>query len=187
MHRLPIVGVMGSSREPHPALAEPLGAWLATLGVHLLTGAGQGVMETVSRAFAEVAGRRGSVIGVCPARDEDPGRTRAGYPNRWVEVVIRTHLPLSGPLGTEDRSRNHVNILSSDVIVALPGSDGTASEVRLAQRYGRPVIAFVHARTEIPQLAAGVSHTSELAVVQRFVREALPGAAASTTASGGEG
>ena len=37
--RLPIVGVMGSARESHPDLAIPLGTWLATLPVHLLTGA----------------------------------------------------------------------------------------------------------------------------------------------------
>lgn len=43
-----------------------------------------------------------------------------------------THLPLSGPFGTEDRSRNHISILSSDVVVALPGGDGTSSELQLA-------------------------------------------------------
>ena len=32
-------------------LAEPLGRMLAAIGVHLLTGGGRGVMESVSRAF----------------------------------------------------------------------------------------------------------------------------------------
>jgi len=31
-------------------------------------------------------------------------------------------------------SRNHINILSSDVVIALPGSKGTYSEVMLAIR-----------------------------------------------------
>lgn len=175
MTRLPVVGVMGSSREGHEELAIPLGAWLATQPVHLLTGAGAATMTAVSRAFAEVEGRRGLVIGVCPASDRDPGATRVGYPNAFVEVPIRTHLPLSGPLGTEDRSRNHINILSSDVVVALPGGDGTASEVRLAVRYGVPVIAFVRQRDEIPQLPASVTHTNDLAEVQRFVRRTIEG------------
>ncbi len=39
--------------------------------------------------------------------------------------------------GTELSSRNHINILSSDVVVALPGSSGTWSEIQLAIRYVR--------------------------------------------------
>lgn len=171
--RLPIVGVMGASRDPHEHLAAPLGAWLATLEVHLLTGAGAATMTVVSRAFAEIPDRRGLVIGVCPSADDDPGTTRAGYPNPWVEIPIRTHLPLSGPLGTEDRSRNHINILSSDVIVALPGSDGTASEVQLAVQYGRPVVAYIESSTDIPQLPDCVPWSSDLGVIQKFVLETL--------------
>lgn len=173
VERLPIVGVMGSSRDAHEHLAAPLGAWLATQEVHLLTGAGAATMTLVSRAFAEVDARRGLVIGVCPSRDDDPGLTRDGYPNAWVELPIRTHLPLSGPLGTEDRSRNHINILSSDVVVALPGGDGTASEVQLAQQYGTPVIAFVDDRGDIPQLPEAVPHTGDLEVIKAFVLQAL--------------
>src|SRR5690606_16565050 len=41
--RLPIVGVMGSGSSAS-ALAEPLGAALAELPIHLLTGGGAGVM-----------------------------------------------------------------------------------------------------------------------------------------------
>jgi len=68
---------------------------------------------------------------------------RGATPNPWVEVPIRTHLPLSGVDGTDPRSRNHINVLTADVVVALPGGDGTRSEVRLALRYGRPVVAFL--------------------------------------------
>jgi predicted Rossmann-fold nucleotide-binding protein len=177
---------MGSSSDPHEQLSAPLGAWLGTLDVHLLTGAGQATMTAVSRAFAEVTGRRGLVIGVCPSADDDPGATRPGYPNPWVELPIVTHLPLSGPLGTEDRSRNHINVLSSTVVVALPGGDGTASEVHLAVRYGRPVIAFVEARSDIPQLPAVVPATRDLAEVKRFVRAALA-AARETSPDGATG
>lgn len=185
VRRLPIVGVMGSSSDPHPHLAAPLGAWLATLDVHLLTGAGRATMTEVSRAFARVEDRRGLVIGVCPASDEDPGRARPGYPNEWVELPVMTHLPLSGPLGTEDRSRNHVNVLSSTVIVALPGGDGTASEVRLAVRYGRPVIAFVRDRSDIPQLPDEVPDTSDLEAVKLFVLEAIRAATSDGAATTG--
>ena len=91
--RLPIVGVMGSGSRPHKKRAEQLGAWLASQGVHLLTGGGSGVMESVSRAFAMAENRAGLVIGVLPGMVTDSGyRPKNGYPNPYVEIPIATHL-----------------------------------------------------------------------------------------------
>lgn len=163
--RLPIVGVMGSGSAAHEEKAQQLGRWLASERVHLLTGGGGGVMHSVSRAFAETEGRCGSVIGVVPGRPQPP----AGYPNPWVEIPIRTHLPSSGTRGTEATSRNHINVLSSDVIIALPGSAGTSSEVRLACTYDRPVVAFLSAPSEIPGLPEEVPVCRTLDCVKRFV------------------
>jgi len=134
---------MGSGAERHDALAAPVGRWLAQQGVHLLTGGGGGVMEAVSEAFAQVPERRGLVLGILKGFPADDGRVTVATPNRWVEVAIRTHLPLSGTQGTDPQSRNHVNVLTADVVVVLPGNDGTRSEVQLALRYGRPIVALV--------------------------------------------
>ncbi len=106
-------------------------------------------MEAVSRAFAQEPGRAGLVIGIHPL-DHCFSRTDAlyedgrgvegrGYANRWVELPIRTHL---GRDGDDPLSRNHLNILTSDVVVALPGGAGTDSEIRLALRYERPLILY---------------------------------------------
>src|SRR5262245_26116144 len=85
--RLPIVGVIGSGTDAHQVRAAELGSWLANQGVHLLTGAGQGVMAAVSRAFAETAGRKGLVLGIVPSASPDkPETSKIGYPNAWVEV-----------------------------------------------------------------------------------------------------
>jgi len=170
--RLPVVGVMGSGTEAHAEKAVALGRWLATLKVHLLTGAGKGVMEAVSRAFQAVPGRAGLVVGIAPCGDE-PATPLPGYPNPFVELAILTHLPLSGASGTEPLSRNHINVLSSNVLIALPGSSGTSSEVALALRYRRPVAAFVDARTDIPALPGEVPAFDTLAQVQDFVRGVL--------------
>ncbi len=151
-----------------------MGRWLATRGFHLLTGGGRGVMSSVSRAFYEVAERDGLVLGVLPADSERTDTSRPGYPNPWVEVPIRTHLSLSGERGAEAGSRNPINVLSSDVVVALPGSAGTSSEVRLAVRYGKPVVCFLRSRDEIPELPPEVPVESELGGVQRFVLAHLP-------------
>lgn len=175
--RLPIVGVMGSGTSAHSPKASPLGRWLAEIGVHLLTGGGAGVMEAVSHAFHHVPNRRGSVIAVLPCEAGGlPERTKAGYPNSFVEIPIRTHLPLSGTQGTEAMSRNHINVLSSDVIVALPGGAGTASEVSLCVRYAKPVVAFLATSDQLPAFPATVPVHHSLDAVQAFVVCTLRGA-----------
>jgi predicted Rossmann-fold nucleotide-binding protein len=147
-------------------------------------------MAAVSKSFYETPDRRGLVIGILPcdesleqSNDGGPNpsdggpKPKDGYPNQWVEIPVLTHLPLSGERGTEPMSRNHINVLSSDVIVALSGDAGTLSEVRLAVRYGRPVIAFVESDDEsgvesdqgIPGLPKGVPISSSLEEVQTFV------------------
>lgn len=161
---------MGAGARTHEDLAAPLGRRLARLGVHLLTGGGTGVMTSVSRAFAEVEDRAGLVIGVLPL--EGAGATPgapAQYPNPWVEVPIRTHL---GRLGADPLSRNHVNVLTSDVVVALPGSSGTASEVALSIEYGRPLVLFgdLGRARRLPKTVAIASSVDE---VVAYVRRTL--------------
>ncbi len=173
MTRLPVVGVLGSGTNAHAERAAALGRWLAGEKVHLLTGGGGGVMAAVSAAFAAVPGRRGLVIGVLPARSADNAEPPPGYPNRWVELPIVTHLPLTGAHGTEPLSRNHINVLTAHVLVALPGGLGTRSEILLARHYGRPLIAWLDHRGEIPDLPDWVPVESTLEGVQRFVRAHL--------------
>ena len=150
-----VVAVIGSGVVADPGCAE-VGRLIASLGFDLLTGGGRGVMDAVSRAFYETSPRQGIVIGVVPAAVEPleaiEQRTAhggpveyevpAGYPNEWVELAIYTHLPDSGPDGTLRSSRNHINVLSADAIVALPGREGTESEISLATQYGVPIVAF---------------------------------------------
>lgn len=169
--KLPIVGVMGSGSAASP-FAEPLGAALAALPVHLLTGGGAGAMAAVSRGFASVATRPGRVLGILPGVG-DPPRPREGYPNQWVEIAIRTHLPLSGDQGESSRSRNAINVLTSDVLIALAGGPGTASEVRLAVRYGTPLAALVGDRSEIPGLPETVPVVGGVDEAIRFIAAAL--------------
>jgi predicted Rossmann-fold nucleotide-binding protein len=160
---------MGSGSDPHRSLATDVGRLVARLGAHLLTGGGQGVMESVGRAFCQTAGRRGVSIGILKGRstvegtsaqhlraDKEtagPGRPvshlrfRPLPPNPWVEIPIYTHLPLSGAQGRSRQSRNHINVLSADVLVALPGGKGTFSEVVLRIEYGKRVILYLGGKT----------------------------------------
>lgn len=172
--RLPIVGVMGSGSNPHEDRAQAVGKWLAEQNVHLLTGGGGGVMESVSKAFYHVQSRKGLVLGIIPGEPTTSGyQSVIGYPNQWVEVPIFTHLPLSGERGTEPMSRNHINILSSDVIIALPGSKGTASEIALAQHYGKPLVAFLKNSNEIERIPENTQVETDIKNVKKFVLQAL--------------
>jgi uncharacterized protein (TIGR00725 family) len=165
-----VIGVMGSGSDPDEARASALGGWLAGRGFHLLTGGGGGVMAAVSHAFANTSGRAGLVIGILPAEADDRlCGPPPGYPNPWVEVAIRTHLPLSGARGEEPLSRNHINVLSADAVIALAGGTGTLSEVRLALAYRRPVVAHLDRRADIPGLPEAVPLAPALAEVAEFL------------------
>lgn len=172
--RRPIVGVMGSGQRGHDSTAAPLGRYLAEQGFHLLTGGGGGVMAAVSRAFHAVPDRAGSVIGVLPSRSEDPlAGPKHGYPNEWVEIPIQTHLPLSGSDGESPLSRNHINVLTSDVVLVLPGGEGTASEAALALRYRKPTVA-VALHDDDPPTVDSISVVHSLEELREFLRSALP-------------
>ena len=175
----PIAAVIGSGRTADACCAE-VGRLIATLGFHLLTGGGRGVMEAVSRAFYETSPRSGLVIGIIPAEVHGLERletrsavnveyeTPAGYPNDWVEIAIYTHLPDRGDDGTLRSSRTHINVLSAQAIVALPGRAGTESEIWLAKQYGVPIVAYGDHRDSVPH---GIETAVSLDAVRAFLLE----------------
>ncbi|WGY73155.1 DNA-binding protein [Burkholderia cepacia] len=171
------IGVMGSGKEPWLAFSDPLGAWLAEAGFNLLTGGGQGVMLAVARAFAGVPGRAGRSIGILPTQaDPVAGFVPLdGYPHPFVDIPILTPLPRREPdADPQTINRNHVNVLSSDLIVALPGGHGTAQEIALAQRWRKPLVCF-GPDGAFQTLAADAMCTSSLDDVIRFVETAFAG------------
>src|SRR5450759_5193289 len=105
-----IVGVMGSGEDGDAALlalARELGAAIAGEGWVLLNGGrGGGVMDA-SAEGASLAG--GLVVGVLPDDDTESA-------SRHLDIPIRTGL---------GDARNAVNVLSSDVVIALRGGAGT--------------------------------------------------------------
>lgn len=143
----PLIGVIGSGTNPYPDLSWPLGKFLAEKGCNLINGGGQGVMKEVAKAFFQVADRKGIAIGILPsAKTCETKEDRAGfcplpgYPNSYIDLPIFTHLHLTGERGKNLASRNHIIILSADIIVALPGGPGTRSEIELALEYGKPIL-----------------------------------------------
>jgi hypothetical protein len=120
-----LVGVMGpgggASAEDRAAAYE-LGRLIASEGWALLTGGrAVGVMEEASRGAREAGGL---TVGVLPGEDESGA-------SRFVDLAIVTGL---------GQGRNNVNVLSSRVVVACGMGAGTAAEVALAVKAGRPVV-----------------------------------------------
>ncbi len=186
--RLPIVCVVGGSgahfkslRTTYPEsheralqLASELGSWLAGLQVNLMTGGGGGVMEAVSEGFHQVNPRAGKVIGILPGPIPPPG-----YPNPFIEIVIQSHLPGNDPMA--ESSRNHINVLSADLIIALPGGSGTYAEMKLAKQYEKPLVAIISeddrigGRAEQELVSEGYSTVETLAGIRDFVSAQLAG------------
>jgi uncharacterized protein (TIGR00725 family) len=164
------VTVIGSGTDEHDRLAREIGELLARLGVNLLTGGGRGVMTSVSRAFVQTPKSQGICIGIIPCFSEsERSRPKDGYPNEYVELAIYTHLPHSGPRGKDDLSRNHINILSSVAVIALPGELGTASEVSLAVDYEKPVIVYSPETTLVENFVPSVARAGTLREVEEFL------------------
>jgi uncharacterized protein (TIGR00725 family) len=165
------IGVMGSGKTPWSDLADPLGRWIASAGYNVLTGGGQGVMLAVARAFCSVPDRAGRSIAVVPTRTDSLAGfvPLDGYPNPYVDVPIVTPLPRREPdAGPDALSRNYVNILSSDVVIALPGGPGTIDEISLAQRFHKPFACFGPQR-EFQAMGYGGECLSSLDQVKAFV------------------
>ncbi len=126
MSRRPVIGVMGGGEDASPAavaLAERLGERVAAEGWVLLTGGRDaGVMAAASRGAKRIPGSL--TVGVLPSA--------SGGVAPDVDVAIFTGM---------GNARNAINALSSDVVVAIGVSGvGTASEVALALKAGKPVI-----------------------------------------------
>lgn len=140
--RQPYVAVIGD-RDPrgpdaHRILewAEEVGQLLARGGAAVITGGMGGVMRAASRGAASAGGL---TIGILPG--DDPAEA-----NEYVQVPITTGLGVV---------RNLVVVTAADAVVAIGGRHGTLSEIGLAMRMGRQVVALSSWRLESDQRMGG--------------------------------
>ena len=121
----PYVSVVGSGTATGELYekAREVGRLVAERGGTVVCGGLSGVMEAAARGAAEAGG---TAMGILP--DED--RRRA---NEYLTHSIAT--------GT-GHARNLAVVCSGDVVVAIGGEYGTLSEIGLARKVGRPVVAL---------------------------------------------
>ena len=125
--RKKIVGIMGPANPDNVEildLAYELGSKIAKNGWILLTGGrNAGVMEQASKGASEAGGL---VIGILPGANTDNC-------SQYVDIAIPTAM---------GSARNNINILASDIVVAISMGAGTASEVALALKAEKPLLLF---------------------------------------------
>ncbi len=119
------VSVVGSGTDSGDLYekAREVGRLVAKRGGIVVCGGRSGVMEGAARGATEAGG---TAIGILP--DED----RKGA-NEYLSYSVAT--------GT-GHARNLAVVCSGDVVVAVGGEYGTLSEVGLALKVGRPVVAL---------------------------------------------
>lgn len=102
---------------------EALGRALAAGGAVVVCGGLGGVMEAVARGARDAGGL---AVGLLPGYEHADG-------NAFLGVTLPTGL---------GHARNVLVAAAGDVLVALPGADGTLSEIALARVLGRPVVVL---------------------------------------------
>ncbi len=137
-----IIGVMGPGDKATATdldNAFELGKLIAQQGWILLTGGRNvGVMDAASQGAKSADGL---TIGILPGKHPQ-GISEA------VDIAIFTDM---------GNARNNINVLSSHVVIACGMGAGTASEIALALKSGKPVILLTNnhsSKTFFQQLAA---------------------------------
>lgn len=122
--RVPI-GVIGprNASESQCDVARRVGAGLGSIGLAVICGGREGVMEAVAEG---VARHRGVAIGLLPDTSPDPA-------NPWLTHVIATGL---------GEARNAIIARSAYCLIAIGNSHGTLSEVALGLQFGKRVFGL---------------------------------------------
>jgi uncharacterized protein (TIGR00725 family) len=123
-----VVGNGGDLTSEQAQLAEALGAALCEAGYGVVCGGLGGVMEAVARGAVTERGtaRHPPVVGILPSYVHEQG-------NDYLDVVLPTGL---------GHARNALVAAAGEVLVCVGGAAGALSEVALARKIGRPVLAF---------------------------------------------
>lgn len=119
------IAVIGSSdADPETvALAAEVGRTIAAKGAVLVCGGLGGTMEAAACGAKE---KGGLTMGILPDYKKESA-------NRFIDVVVPTGL---------GHARNILVAASGDLVVALPGSHGTRSEISIALKLGKTVIGL---------------------------------------------
>lgn len=117
------ISVIGahSATDRQKRLAVEVGRIVAKSGAVLVCGGLDGAMKAVAKGAKEAGGL---TIGLLPGKDKKDA-------NPYIDIALPTSIGYA---------RNVMVACSADLIIALPGSNGTRCEISYGLVYGRPVI-----------------------------------------------
>jgi len=122
LKQIAVVGGSGRISPEVERMAEEVGRGIARRGAVLISGGKGGVMEASCRGAKEAGGL---TIGILPEE--------RGEANRYVDVAVVTGMGYA---------RNVINVYSADAIISIGGEAGTLSEIALALKAGKRVVAL---------------------------------------------
>lgn len=121
----PYVAVIGpgTATAEQERTAYRVGVLLAEAGAVVISGGRGGVMRA---SCAGAASRGGQAVGLLPGRDRSQG-------NEFLTIALPTGL---------GEMRNFLVVNTADAVIAIGGAWGTLSEIALARRAGKPLVAI---------------------------------------------
>ena len=121
----PIIGVVGRgiSQPELRAVAEEVGREIARKGAVLVCGGLGGVMTDAARGAKEIGG---TTLGILPGANTTDA-------NEFIDFPIATNM---------GAARNSIIAHTADVLIAIGGAYGTLSEIALALKLGKGVVAL---------------------------------------------
>lgn len=117
------ISVIGGSQISSEVeqLAHNVGEIIAKVGAITVCGGLGGAMQAVAKGAQEAGGL---TIGLLPGKDKSDA-------NPFIDIALPTTIGFA---------RNAMVAASADIIIALPGSHGTSSEISYGLVYKRPII-----------------------------------------------
>ncbi len=121
----PIIAVVGAGTCPEDLakLAEEVGREVARKGAILVCGGLSGVMTEAAKGAKEIGG---VTIGILPG-------PKTSDANEFIDFPIATNM---------GQARNSIIVHTADVLIAIGGGYGTLSEIALALKIGKSVVAL---------------------------------------------
>jgi len=149
------IAIIGSAEKVSPEIeqmAEELGRGIARSGAVLISGGRKGVMEASCRGAKK---EKGIVVGILPKTSDQA--------NQFVDICIVT--------GMGD-ARNVLNVNSADAVISVCGGAGTLSEIALALKADKKVIAM-RLSGGVSSMLAGITIDGRVVISAESVKEAL--------------
>jgi uncharacterized protein (TIGR00725 family) len=123
--RGPIIGVVGagSCSDELADLARQVGGEIARRGAVLVCGGLGGVMQEAARGAKE---QGGLTVGILPGHD-------VAEANAYIDIAVATNM---------GQARNAIIVETAQALITVAGGYGTLSEIALALKIGKTVVAL---------------------------------------------